>query len=314
MDIVNWDALKKGLLIKDTLESTDDLVLVAANTSYNKRGDLYQTYAVPASALGGGGGGGTYTVTNGLTETPANNFRLGGSLLGDTSIDAGGYGFNVSRTATGLTGAVFNVVNFSGNTPTAIMTLTDALAEGQPVLSLSKTDTAGIIPTLDYAAGVLSINIQQNTAPAGPANGITIAKSPGTLNSTADIAFTFNAFGAATVGGPANRISAKVYNQTTVNYRTDLEFFTSSGSIANIPTLAKKMSITGPGQLILDEYGSATFNGTVRYLLAVDTLGNVQEVTLAGLTNALNDAAAAAAGVPLSGIYRNGSVLQIRAV
>ena len=57
MDIVNWDALKKGLLIKDTLESTNDLVLVAANTSYNKRGDLYQTYAVPASALGGGGGG-----------------------------------------------------------------------------------------------------------------------------------------------------------------------------------------------------------------------------------------------------------------
>jgi hypothetical protein len=57
MDIVNWDYLKKGLLIKDALQSSDDLVLVAANTSYSKRGDLYQTYAVPASAIGGGGGG-----------------------------------------------------------------------------------------------------------------------------------------------------------------------------------------------------------------------------------------------------------------
>jgi hypothetical protein len=63
MDIVNWDALKKGLLIKNSLESTDDLVLVSANTTYKKRGDLYQTYAVPASALGGGGGGG-----NGITQ------------------------------------------------------------------------------------------------------------------------------------------------------------------------------------------------------------------------------------------------------
>jgi hypothetical protein len=55
MDIVNWDALKKGLLIKNALENPDDLVLVAANTTYKKRGDLFQTYAIPASSLGGGG-------------------------------------------------------------------------------------------------------------------------------------------------------------------------------------------------------------------------------------------------------------------
>jgi len=313
MDIVNWDALKKELLIKDSLESTNDLVLVAANTSYNKRGDLYQTYAVPASALGGGGGG-TYTVSNGLTEAPPNNFKLGGSLLEDTAINVNGYSFGISRNTAGLTGPAFSVTSLIGNTQAGSMTIFDSLAEGQSVLLLSKFDTAGVIPTLDYGAGVLGISINQNNAPAGPANAISINKSPGTVNSTADIQFNFNAFGAATVGGPANRISAKIYNQTVLNYRTDLEFFTSSGSALNIPLSAKKMSITGPGQLILDEYGSATFNGTVRYLLAVDTSGNVQEVTLAGLTNALNDAAAAAAGVPLSGIYRNGSVLQIRAI
>jgi hypothetical protein len=34
-----------------------------------------------------GGGGGTYTVDNGLTENPANNFQLGGALTGYTQID-----------------------------------------------------------------------------------------------------------------------------------------------------------------------------------------------------------------------------------
>jgi hypothetical protein len=33
------------------------------------------------------GGGGTYTVDNGLTENPANNFQLGGALTGYTQID-----------------------------------------------------------------------------------------------------------------------------------------------------------------------------------------------------------------------------------
>lgn len=56
MDIVNWDSLKKGLLLRNTLENPEDLVLVAANTTYKKRGDLYQTYAVPASSFVGGGG------------------------------------------------------------------------------------------------------------------------------------------------------------------------------------------------------------------------------------------------------------------
>ncbi len=35
---------------------------------------------------------------------------------------------------------------------------------------------------------------------------------------------------------------------------------------------------------------------------------------LAGVVNAANDAAAAAAGVPIAGMYRNGSVLMVRVV
>lgn len=56
MDIVNWSALQTNLLIRESLSNSDDLILVGANASWNKRGDKYQTYAVPASALVGGSG------------------------------------------------------------------------------------------------------------------------------------------------------------------------------------------------------------------------------------------------------------------
>ena len=41
-----------------------------------------------------GGGGGTYTVNNGLTEDPANNFQLGGTLVEDTVITGGSVPFS----------------------------------------------------------------------------------------------------------------------------------------------------------------------------------------------------------------------------
>lgn len=59
MDIVNWSALQTNLLVRNSLNSPDDLILVGANATWNKRGDKFQTYAVPASVLTGGGGGGT---------------------------------------------------------------------------------------------------------------------------------------------------------------------------------------------------------------------------------------------------------------
>ncbi len=46
------------------------------------------------------------------------------------------------------------------------------------------------------------------------------------------------------------------------------------------------------------------------YYASPDAL--VAGALLTGLTNAVNDAAAAIAGVPVGGIYRNGSVLMVR--
>ena len=49
MDILNWLRLKKQNLIRTTLDSPQDLLVLGADVSYQKRGDKYQSYAIPAS-------------------------------------------------------------------------------------------------------------------------------------------------------------------------------------------------------------------------------------------------------------------------
>lgn len=48
MDILNWLRIKKQNLIRTTLDSPKDLVVLGADVSYQKRGDKYQSYAMPA--------------------------------------------------------------------------------------------------------------------------------------------------------------------------------------------------------------------------------------------------------------------------
>lgn len=266
---------------------------------------------------GGGGGGGTYTASNGLTETPANNFKLGGTLTDpDTFILTGVNNLGIIRTgAVGVAGPPFSVFSDDGNFTTAQITSIDNTAIGSPAFQVVKLNSSPITDEI-----TLSLSASQLTP--GISRVIDIAKTPNAVNSTANISFGFLGGAGGSSAGNTNIISAKVYDISNNNYRADLEFFTAFGTAQILPPpfeirqpiVTKKMSITGNGQLILDEYGSATFNGAVSYLLAVDTSGNVKEVTTAGLTNAINDAAAQAAGVPVNGIYRNGSALQIRVV
>jgi len=48
MDILNWLRIKKQNLIRTTLDSPKDLVMLGADVSFQKRGDKYQSYAIPA--------------------------------------------------------------------------------------------------------------------------------------------------------------------------------------------------------------------------------------------------------------------------
>jgi len=51
MDIVNWLYLKKAELIKQELSDPEDLILLGADVSFEKRGDRYLSYAMPFSAF-----------------------------------------------------------------------------------------------------------------------------------------------------------------------------------------------------------------------------------------------------------------------
>lgn len=48
MDILNWLHIKKQNLIRTTLDSPKDLLVLGADVSFEKRGDKYQSYAIPA--------------------------------------------------------------------------------------------------------------------------------------------------------------------------------------------------------------------------------------------------------------------------
>ena len=52
MDILNWLRIKKQNLIRTTLDSPKDLVMLGADVSYQKRGDKYQSYAMTAADFG----------------------------------------------------------------------------------------------------------------------------------------------------------------------------------------------------------------------------------------------------------------------
>lgn len=54
-------------------------------------------------------------------------------------------------------------------------------------------------------------------------------------------------------------------------------------------------------------FTSPTFTGTTK-------LGGAVQITASALGNYVNDAAAAAGGVPVNGIYRNGSFLMVRVI
>jgi hypothetical protein len=59
MDILNWLYLAKNKFVRTTPSSDKDLMVFGAKVGFNKRGDLYQNYAMSiedfAANIGGGG-------------------------------------------------------------------------------------------------------------------------------------------------------------------------------------------------------------------------------------------------------------------
>lgn len=68
-----------------------------------------------------------------------------------------------------------------------------------------------------------------------------------------------------------------------------------------------------PNELVVQGGPGVTFDTSTPNVVVINVVITIDAATMvSGLTNADDDAAALAAGVPLGGIYRNGSVLQFR--
>jgi hypothetical protein len=101
-------------------------------------------------------------------------------------------------------------------------------------------------------------------------------------------------------------------NSPAANYRT-LAFQAAGVARWNFQTVAGAEGGSNAGgnfqiAACADSTGTALFN----VLAFTRATGNIQMPVLQASTTYANDAAAATGGVPVGGLYRNGSVVQIR--
>lgn len=95
-----------------------------------------------------GGPGGIYTVDNGLTENPAGNFQLGGTLIQDTTIT----GANFNFTYTGLNRFLADVddfVNIVADNGTDICSIDVSVGSATPYIELNVKNS-----TINHLIGV----------------------------------------------------------------------------------------------------------------------------------------------------------------
>lgn len=151
--------------------------------------------------------GNTYTVNNGLTETPANNFRLGGTLVASTSIlgASNAYDFN------------FNVIrNFAVNAASSVVIESNTTLDHKAVDHRFFNSTNTRIANLSSNLGQLTLDgyyastgVLYTTTPAyslGVDNSGNVLKVPfntaATGDITADNGITANTTSNTRLGGP----------------------------------------------------------------------------------------------------------------
>ena len=231
------------------------------------------------------GGGTTYTVDNGLSPDPLNadNFQLGGTLLKDTTIDTQEFGLGVFRPS-GLTNpafsAPFGVVNGDGLNIAAVFSNTPS-AGNSPVAQFFDNET-----TPNFAPSEI-IHLVKNSSLNVNQVGIRMSKFPNGVGSSLSIDYDFNGgYVTPFVAGVAGRNNVVVTDASISTYSTSFEIHTALGSFETIPgsgiyqpITLRKMAITGPGQLILDNYTTSTAfassSGTSVGVLNVDATGKV---------------------------------------
>jgi hypothetical protein len=255
------------------------------------------------------------TADNGLTKDTATNVQLGGTLLKDTTIDAGAtFALIVNGTNTDGTLAegalkVNNTLN-TGSITTAInASVSGTNASSVAIVGLGNGSTCGVQgQAVGGGTGVIGLSSSgagvngqstsgtgvtgQSSSGAGGSfscfasstntilNALLVGRSStGTAANGIGAAISIQAEDSSTQGNEIARITAHWTDVTTGTRTGDLGFYTT-----NSTTSTQKLNISGAGIFTITQ----------------------------GLSNYVDDAAAAAGGIPVNGLYRNGSVVQIR--
>ena len=213
-----------------------------------------------------GGGGGTYTVDNGLTENPANNFQLGGTLIQNTTIDADTFLFDITGTDT----IVFKVANTNAVSGTGaffsslIGNAIAALSNGSQAIYAQTTANIDAIRGITKFNGTGDVTVLKIDRIASSSGGVGIGASA-SIDTGISISTTI----------PPAVSSLKTRWTGTSSYTWEL-WTTSSG------VLSLKLKMLPTGQLQLLNYGIGTFVASPTYILGVDASGNVVETTAGG--------------------------------
>ena len=211
------------------------------------------------------GGGGTYTVDNGLTESPANNFQLGGTLIQDTTIDADTYLLDI----TGTDSVVFQVANTNAVSGTGAFF---SSLIGNAIGALSNGSQAIYAQSVADIEAIKAITKFNGTGDTKVLKLDRIASSAGGVGVGASASIDMGISQSATL--PPSRTSIKTrWEAGSSNY--SLEAWVTD---TNVLYMAFKISPVG--QLRLPKYGTGTpFTGIVAKALGVDSSGNVIEFT-----------------------------------
>jgi hypothetical protein len=310
-----------------TNTAPDQVVVLNNGAGISVTGN-YPNFTIAAT----GGGGGTYTADNGITENPASNFQLGGDAYADSTFDTSRYidtqvdalyikGQPVTTLGAGaVTTGVLNITNDLGSgVATGINIDVDQPGQTGGFGAYIKTDRA--IGMRVFARNSVALDLLSYGPGIGAAASIYSQLRPG-LSVQCDSNDTFTP-GARIIKGGDNQDSV----QTILSLWKSVDF-----PDVGQPGIGGSIdfSLATDNDLVLNPAGKIAFIATnvvegsmsSYYRLSVRDLGTEEHVLIVngkglfelplGLSNYTNDAAAALGGIPVNGLYRNGSAVQIR--
>jgi len=210
------------------------------------------------------------SATNGLTESPTNTVKLGGTLIENTLITTDEFTLTLTGTATTNTfvqsilntgiGDGLLVSTTSGKFSIAATNASSTLAGyfqsigGNPLKTINKVNGASSVKLSEFARFLASGTASDNT---GGYIEISSARSN------------------ALISEPILWLEGTWRNTATRDGYAKLY-------VTNAGTPEVKLTLDNVGKLQLNNYGINTFTGTPAYLLGVDSSGNVVETAVSG--------------------------------